>query len=225
MSSDVPTLRLTKALTIAASDSGGGAGIQADLKTFAAFGVYGLTCLTGVTAQNTVGVQMVELLSPAVVEAQLDSVLSDIGADAVKIGLLGSPAITDAAIGRLSRLSPRPPIILDPVMVSQTGHPFLDPASIEALKALMPLATLATPNLYEAGLLSGMEVKEDDEESALAAAAAIAALGAEYVLVKGGHGRGPEARDLLFGGEDGPKWLCAARVMTKNTHGTGCTLS
>jgi hydroxymethylpyrimidine/phosphomethylpyrimidine kinase len=222
--SEVPTLPLTKALAIATSDSGGGAGIQADLKTFAAFGVYGLCVLSGVSAQNTVAVTGLELLSPSLVTAQLQAVFADIGVDAVKIGLLGDRPNAEAVRAFLSRLDPRPPVILDPVMVSASGHAFLSRDAIAALRDLAPLASAITPNLAEARVLSGLEIDPDSETDLLRAAERLMDLGSERVIIKGGHGRGPLARDLFFGGA-GPVWLTAERVDTRNNHGTGCTFS
>ncbi|MDR1657255.1 MAG: bifunctional hydroxymethylpyrimidine kinase/phosphomethylpyrimidine kinase [Deltaproteobacteria bacterium] len=213
---------MTKALTIATSDSGGGAGIQADLKTFAAFGVFGLCVVSGVSAQNTVAVTGLELLSPALVTSQLKAVFEDIGVDAVKIGLLGNAANTLAVASFLGSLKPRPPIILDPVMVSASGHIFLDDDAVKALVSLLPLTTLITPNLPEAKALTGLDIQRDDDY--IKAAEKIISYGATRVLVKGGHASGPEARDLFFGPE-GPNWISAERVNTPNNHGTGCTLS
>jgi hydroxymethylpyrimidine/phosphomethylpyrimidine kinase len=211
-------------LTIATSDSGGGAGIQADLKTFAAFGVYGLCALSAVTAQNTVAVTGMELLPPAIVTAQLKAVFDDIGADAIKIGLLGGRDNTLAVAGYLSSLPSLPPVILDPVMVSASGHAFLDPEAVEALKALMPLSALVTPNLPEASALSGVDLSDPSDGDIIKAAEIILALGPKKALIKGGHGKGPNAKDLLFGGGE-PAWLSQERVKTPNNHGTGCTLS
>lgn len=216
---------LKKALTIATSDSGGGAGIQADLKTFAALGVFGLTCVSGVSAQNTVAVTGLELVSPGLVTAQLKAVFEDIGVDSIKIGLLGGPENTLAVVGYLEALKKRPPVILDPVMVSASGHAFLSPEAVEALKSLMPLATLATPNLPEAAALSGMDLSNPDNKRILAAAEKILALGPESVLIKGGHRPGPEALDMLLERDAPPTWIPGKWIDTPNTHGTGCTLS
>ncbi|MDR2443238.1 MAG: bifunctional hydroxymethylpyrimidine kinase/phosphomethylpyrimidine kinase [Deltaproteobacteria bacterium] len=220
--SDVPLLTLTKALTIATSDSGGGAGIEADLKTFAAFGVYGLCVISGVSAQNTVAVTGLELVSPQLVTLQLKAVFDDIGVDAIKIGLLGNAANTKAVAAFLEDLPLRPPVILDPVMVSATGHTFIDQDAIEALVTLFPLTTLVTPNLPEARALSGVDISLESDY--VLAAEKIAELGANGVLIKGGHAHGPDARDLFLGPK-GPTWISTKRVQTSNNHGTGCTLS
>lgn len=222
--SEVPTLPLTTALTIATSDSCGGAGIEADLKTFAAFGVYGLCVVSGVSAQNTVAVTGLELVSPELVTLQLRAVFEDARVDAVKIGLLGGRPNTEAAADFLGRLDPRPPVILDPVMVSATGHPFLTPDAVEAVKELSRLATVLTPNLPEAETMAGMPIDPESPEDFLRAAERLMELGPERVIVKGGHGRGPLARDLLFGGP-APVWLTADRIDTPNNHGTWCTFS
>ncbi|MDR1677554.1 MAG: bifunctional hydroxymethylpyrimidine kinase/phosphomethylpyrimidine kinase [Deltaproteobacteria bacterium] len=219
---EIPILPLTKALTIATSDSGGGAGIQADLKTFAAFGVFGLSVLSAVSAQNTLAVTGLECLSPKLVTGQLEAVFSDIGVTAIKIGLLGNAANTMAVSDFLWSLDPRPPIILDPVMVSASGHTFLDKESISALKSLFPLVSLLTPNLPEAEALTGLSIKKSDDY--VKAGQALLATGLEQVLIKGGHSGGPHSNDLLVG-PDGPIWFEQKRIETKNNHGTGCTLS
>jgi hydroxymethylpyrimidine/phosphomethylpyrimidine kinase len=171
-----------------------------------------------------VAVTGLELVSPDLVAKQLSAVFEDIGVDAVKIGLLGGQANTMAVAGFLSKLEKRPPVILDPVMVSASGHAFLSDDAVEALKALMPLSTLVTPNLPEAAALSKMELSNPDKDRMLKAAEKILAFGSERVLIKGGHGQGLDCVDLLFGGDE-PVWLSAPRVKTPNTHGTGCTLS
>lgn len=219
---DFSILPLTKALTIATSDSGGGAGIQADLKTFAALGVFGLSVISGVSAQNTLGVTGLECLSPEMVTLQLRAIFDDMGAQAIKIGLLGNAANTYATAKFLAELNPRPPIILDPVMVSASGHVFLDDEAISALKALYPLVTLLTPNIYEAEYLSGIKIKGPDDMHL--AGETIMASGVENVLVKGGDAGGDQSDDLLLtpGESD---WYIMKRIETKNNHGTGCTLS
>jgi hydroxymethylpyrimidine/phosphomethylpyrimidine kinase len=211
------------ALTIAGSDSGGGAGIQADLKTFSALGVYGASVVTALTAQNTLGVQAVHDAPANFVRAQIDSVLSDIGVDAVKIGML-SREETIRAVAEGLRAHPRRPLVLDPVMIATSGDPLLQPSAVEALKAeLMPLADCVTPNLQEAAALTGADVAANEAEMRRQAEALLA-LGARSVLIKGGHGEGPESVDLLVSA-DGARRLAAPRVATRNVHGTGCTLS
>ena len=224
---EFPVLSLCKALTIATSDSGGGAGIQADLKTFAALGVFGLTVVCGVTAQNTVAVTGFEAISPGMIKAQLSAVFDDIGVDAVKIGLMGDRENALAVAEYLSGLEILPQVVLDPVMVSAGGHNFLSPEAIEGLKSVIPLATVVTPNLYEAAILSGTEARPDDPAWALEAAKRILDLGPGAVLVKGGHFRGPESRDVLLLSDkpESPTWFVADRIDTSDTHGTGCTLS
>jgi hydroxymethylpyrimidine/phosphomethylpyrimidine kinase len=224
MTEEIPALPLKTALTIATSDSGGGAGIQADLKTFAAFGVYGLCVLSGVSAQNTVAVTGLEMVSPLLVTAQLKAVFDDFEVDSIKIGLLGNKPNALAVASFLSGLSRRPQIVLDPVLVSASGYAFLGPEAEAALKELMPLASLATPNIHEAKALTGIDVESGSDAALLEAAQAIAAMGAQQVLIKGGHGQSPECRDLVYDSE-GHYWLDAPRVQTPNNHGTGCTLS
>jgi len=219
-----PILPLKSALIIASSDSGGGAGLEADLKTLAAHGVFGFCVVSAVTAQNSTAVTALECLSPALVTAQLEAVAADFEIAAIKIGLLGSAANTLAVAGFLSdRLRGTTPIILDPVMVSASGHSFLPPEAVAALKKLLPLVTLITPNLPEAEVLTGRSLP-DDAAKAAAARQLLAETGAERILIKGGHGSGPAADDLLAGPE-GVTWFRGPRVETANTHGTGCTLS
>jgi hydroxymethylpyrimidine/phosphomethylpyrimidine kinase len=210
-----------KALTIAGSDSGGGAGIQADLKTFSAFRVFGMSALTAVTAQNSVGVQGVFNLPPEFVGRQIDSVLADFGADAVKLGMLSTTPIIAEVAARLRAHRPER-IVLDPVMIAKSGDALLEPAACAALvKELLPLAQLVTPNLHEAGALAGMTVEtEPDMEEA---ARRILALGPRHVLVKGGHLK-DSATDLLWNGREFTRFP-AARLESANTHGTGCTFS
>jgi hydroxymethylpyrimidine/phosphomethylpyrimidine kinase len=214
-------MSVPKALTIAGSDSGGGAGIQADLKTFSAFRVFGMSVLTAVTAQNSVGVHGVHEVPPAFVAAQLDAVLGDFGADAVKIGMLSSSPIIGAVAGRLGTYE-RGPIVLDPVMVAKSGDPLLRPDARDALaRELLPLAFVVTPNLPEAAALAGMAVEtEQDMEDA---ARRIHRLGPRHVLVKGGHLK-DAATDLLFDGS-GFTRFSVERLESSSTHGTGCTFS
>ncbi len=210
------------ALTIAGSDSGGGAGIQADLKTFSALGVYGASALSAITAQNTQGVRQVEMLPPALVAAQIEAVLADIRVDAIKIGMLGSAGVIAAVAGALAGWSG--PVVLDPVMVAKSGDALLQPEAVAALiGALLPRADLLTPNLPEAARLLGVSVAETPE-AVEAQGRALLDLGARAVLMKGGHALGPECRDLLIT-RGGVMAFCAPRQATRNTHGTGCTLS
>lgn len=212
---------MRKALTIAGSDSGGGAGIQADLKTFAALGVYGMSALTAITAQNTIGVQGVYELPAAFVGLQIDSVITDIGVDAVKTGMLANADIiaTVAAKIREHRL---PNLVVDPVMVAKSGDLLLREEARDALiQLLLPLAIVVTPNLHEARVLTGIEIRGVEEMKQ--AAIAIHAMGPRYVIVKGGHLPG-ESIDILYDGHDFTLFP-APRVETRNTHGTGCTFA
>jgi hydroxymethylpyrimidine/phosphomethylpyrimidine kinase len=210
------------ALTIAGSDSGGGAGIQADLKTFSALGVYGASVLTALTAQNTIGVQGILDIPAAFVRQQLRSVLSDLSVNAIKIGML-SRVQTIAAIAE-ELTACRIPIVLDPVMIAASGDPLLRPSAIKALtQKLIPLATLITPNLHEAAALTGEEIA-GDEADMLHQAKILIAHGAKAVLIKGGHGDGPESVDFLVKASSVER-LAVPRIATDNVHGTGCTLS
>jgi len=209
------------ALTIAGSDSSGGAGIQADLKTFAAHGVYGLSAITAVTAQNTVGVTAVAALAPDLVVAQIDAVMSDIGADAVKIGMLANAAIAHAVAGALRRLAPRV-IVLDPVMIAKGGDRLLDDDAVAVLVSeLLPLATIVTPNVPEAERLTGLRLQSVVDLRR--AAIRLVELGARAAIVKGGHLEGP-AVDVLYDGVTAVE-LSAERVAGPHTHGTGCTFA
>ena len=213
---------MRRAITIAGSDSGGGAGIQADLKTFSAFGVYGLSVLTAITAQNTLGVQGVQVLPPDFVTLQIRSVLSDIGADAGKTGMLATKEIVAAVAREVGAFRLRN-LVVDPVMVSATGHRLLDEDAVEAVRMfLIPLATVVTPNLDEAAILWGEKI--EDLDGMKEAARAIKALGPQYVLVKGGHLAGPRVFDVLYDGK-GFEVRDAPKIPTENTHGSGCTLS
>ena len=208
-------------LTIAGSDSSGGAGIQADLKTFAAHGAFGMSVITAVTAQNTCGVTMVQNISAEVVRAQIEAVFDDIRVDAVKIGMVSQPEIISAIACELRRYKPQV-IVLDPVMISKSGYNLLEPEACATLIGeLLPLATLVTPNLPEAEAITGMRLANKDDM--LPAAKKIIALGAKAVLVKGGH-LADTADDLLYDGEKA-LWLPGERLLNNNTHGTGCTLS
>jgi hydroxymethylpyrimidine/phosphomethylpyrimidine kinase len=213
---------LVKALTIAASDSGGGAGLQADLKTFAALGVFGLTCVTAVTAQNSYQVTAMECLSGSIVGEQLRAVKGDLGFGAIKIGLLGNAENARVVGEFLGELKGEVPVILDPVMVSTSGYVFLPKDAIDALTELFPLAALITPNVFEAEYLTGVKIKgpEDLER----AGEVFFSRGLANVLIKGGHLEGRLASDLLIG-PDGVHWFKIEKVETDNNHGTGCTLS
>jgi hydroxymethylpyrimidine/phosphomethylpyrimidine kinase len=211
------------AMTIAGSDSGGGAGIQADIKTFAALGVYGCSVITALTAQNTRGVSAMHDVPPAFVEAQFDAVMDDIAVAAVKIGMLANADVIAAVARRLARW-PDVPVVLDPVMVAASGDPLLRADSVEALKsALFPLAAVVTPNLHEAALLTAEPVAAD-ETAMRRQGRALLGSGAAAVLMKGGHGSGDESVDLLLT-SDGEMRFAAPRIQTRNVHGTGCTLS
>jgi hydroxymethylpyrimidine/phosphomethylpyrimidine kinase len=210
-------------LTIAGSDSGGGAGIQADLKTFAALHTYGCSVITALTAQNTKAVTAIHDVPPEFVTAQLDAVFADIEIAAVKIGMLSNSRVIEAVAAGLDRHRARN-VVLDPVMVAKSGARLLRPDAVEALRRrLLPLALLITPNLPEAGDLLGIEAP-GDEVGMIAAAAALRALGPRAVLVKGGHIEAADSIDILDDGGE-PLTLAAPRVATVNTHGTGCTLS
>ncbi len=211
------------ALTIAGSDSSGGAGIQADLKTFAALQVYGASVITALTAQNTEGVEAVHMVPPDFVLQQMQAVARDLAVGAVKTGMLGTRAIIEAVVQGL-KLFAGVPVVLDPVMVAASGDPLLDEDAVDLLrKALLPRATLITPNLAEGAALLGEGMARDEKEMR-GQARKLLRLGAKAVLLKGGHGEGPEAVDLFLDGE-GEMRLAAPRVPTRNTHGTGCTLS
>lgn len=209
-------------LTIAGSDSGGGAGIQADLKTVSALGCYGASVITAVTAQNTRAVTAIHLVPPDVIRAQIEAVLDDITVHAIKIGVVGSaPAI--AAVAAALRDCPTP-IVLDPVMVAKSGDLLAGDASIAALvRDLLPLAHVLTPNLPEAARLLG-DLPAETEAAAVVQGMALRALGPRHVLMKGGHATGPHCTDILVGPEGSARFT-APRIRTQNTHGTGCTLS
>lgn len=212
---------LAKALTIAGSDSGGGAGIQADLKTFAALNVYGMSALTAITAQNTCGVTAVQGIDADVVEAQIHAVVSDMGVDATKTGMLFSAPIINRVANALSDLG-LTNVVVDPVMVATSGDRLLQSEAEASLRtALLPLATIVTPNLDETAVLVGHAVK--GLEAMQAAAEAIVGMGVKAVLVKGGHAT-EKATDVFYDGTT-MELLAGEVVATKNTHGTGCTLS
>ena len=213
------------AMTIAGSDSGGGAGIQADLKTFAALGVYGTSALTAVTAQNTVAVTDVHEIPTETIAAQIDAILADIGADAVKTGMLSSSAIIECVADSLQRHAALPGVsrlVVDPVMVAKSGDSLLRQEAVSALaQRLIPLAAVVTPNIPEAETLTGMSITGDEDMRE--AARRIAAMGAQAVVVKGGHRDGP-ATDLYYDGTAFQEFT-APRFDTPNTHGTGCTFA
>ncbi|WP_445504676.1 bifunctional hydroxymethylpyrimidine kinase/phosphomethylpyrimidine kinase [Microvirga sp. G4-2] len=211
------------AVTIAGSDSGGGAGIQADLKTFSALGVYGASVITALTAQNTMGVQGIYDVPPTFVAQQIASIFSDLSVNAVKIGMLSRPAIIEAVAEGLERHHATQ-IVLDPVMVAASGDRLLAPEAVDALRrVLLPKALIVTPNLPEAAALLD-EPMASDEPAMCRQAERILALGPKAVLVKGGHGAGTESTDILLDAQD-VRRFSAPRVNTLNTHGTGCTLS
>jgi len=210
-------------LSIAGSDPSGGAGIQADLKTFAARGVYGMAAITALTAQNTKGVSGVEAVSPGFVGDQIEAIFDDIRVDAVKIGMIANAGIACAIAGVLSAKRAMP-IVLDPVMVAKGGASLLWPDAVEALTTrLLPLAAMLTPNLPEAAALLGEPVAASRDGMA-AQATRLRALGPTAVLVKGGHLEGEGSPDVLATA-DGLEWFEGERIATRNTHGTGCTLS
>jgi hydroxymethylpyrimidine/phosphomethylpyrimidine kinase len=211
-----------RALTIAGSDSGGGAGIQADLKTFQALGVFGTTAITAVTVQNTKGVSGYEELPPDAVAEQIRAVVTDIGVDAAKTGMLSSAPIIEAVAEAVAETAV-PNLVVDPVFVSKHGHALLREDAVEALRTrILPLATLVTPNLPEASGLAGFEVRTDQDMER--AGQTILELGPGAVLVKGGHREGGDATDLLVTG-DGVQPIPGERIDTPHTHGTGCVLS
>jgi hydroxymethylpyrimidine/phosphomethylpyrimidine kinase len=214
---------MKRALTIAGSDSGGGAGIQADLKTFAALGVFGMSALTAITAQNTVGVQGVFELPADFVGLQIDAVLTDIGADAVKTGMLANSEIIEVIAAKMEEYQVDS-LVVDPVMVAKSGDPLLHPEAQQALiERLIPLAKVLTPNLHEARALAEMEI--ESLEAMKEAARAIQRLGARNVVVKGGHLPGSgQSIDVCYDGHDFTEFT-APRIETKNTHGTGCTFA
>jgi hydroxymethylpyrimidine/phosphomethylpyrimidine kinase len=211
------------AVTIAGSDSSGGAGIQADLKTFAALGVYGASVITALTAQNTQGVRAIHDVPADFIRAQIDAVFSDLDIGAVKIGMLSQTATIDAVAQGLAAHHAKN-IVLDPVMVATSGDRLLVPEAVEALrKLLIPRALVVTPNLAEAAALTGASVARNEGEMEVQARELLA-LGARNVLIKGGHGGGDQSLDLLIGQGEVVR-LSVRRIATSNLHGTGCTLS
>lgn len=224
MNSTNQTREYHKVLTIAGSDSGGGAGIQADLKTFAAIGCYGMSVITALTAQNTRGVTAIHAPPPSFVIEQMTAVFTDIGADAVKIGMLYSTELIEAVTETLNKYRARN-IVLDPVMVAQSGDKLLQDDAIEAIKEhLMPLADVVTPNLPEAEVLLGQKIESFEDMQQ--AARSLAQFGGRSILIKGGHLEESKSTDLLYlTEEDRFVILEAERVDSRNNHGTGCTLS
>lgn len=212
-----------RALTIAGSDSGGGAGIQADLKTFSALGCYGMSAITAITAQNTCAVTAIHPVPPAMVGAQIKAVLDDIGVDAIKIGMLNTPEVIREVAHQLAD-SNCPNIVLDPVMVAKSGDKLLQDAAIAALRQeLVPLATIITPNIPEAEVLAGCPIKNRGQMEV--AGHQLLGLGCRAVLIKGGHFSGSTSPDCLVRVDQPTIWLEGERLATPNTHGTGCTLS
>ncbi|WP_019903007.1 bifunctional hydroxymethylpyrimidine kinase/phosphomethylpyrimidine kinase [Methylobacterium sp. 77] len=213
------------AVTIAGSDSSGGAGIQADLKTFAALKVYGASVITALTAQNTLGVQAIHDVPADFIAAQIDSVFSDLTVKAVKIGMLSQPAVIEAVAAGLARHASRIPIVLDPVMVATSGDRLISDDAVEALRRhLLPLADLVTPNLPEAATLIDAAVAKS-ENDAVVQGRKLLAMGARAVLIKGGHAEGNESVDHLMSADGTMRRFASPRIDTRNTHGTGCTLS
>lgn len=215
-------MRPPVALTIAGSDSGAGAGIQADLKTFAALGVYGVTVVTAVTAQNTVGVRAVQEINPGVIAAQLDAVAEDFPIAALKTGMLSSAAVIEVVARGIQRHR-LAPLVIDPVMVAKSGDRLLREDAVDALRQfLLPLARVVTPNIPEAEVLAGLRIRSLDDR--ISAGRRILSLGARAVVVKGGHSTADPVVDLLIEPE-GVSQFSAPRITTDQTHGTGCTFS
>lgn len=215
--------RYARVLSIAGSDSGGGAGIQADLKTFSALGCYGMTAITAITAQNTRGVTGIHGIPAAMLQAQIDAVVQDIGVDAIKIGMLHAPEVVQVVADAIRRYGITK-VVLDPVMVATSGDKLIHDETVSVLvRELFPLATVVTPNLDEASWLIGRPIA--DASAMEQAAQDLLALGAQQVLLKGGHLPGEWVVDLLAGADGLRKELGSQRIHTHNGHGTGCTLS
>ena len=213
---------IPRALTIAGSDSGGGAGIQADLKTFQALGCYGMSVITSITAQNTLGVTGIHDVPPKIVQQQLEAVLSDLGCDAAKTGMLSNPVIVHVVAEVLDQY-PIDKLVIDPVMISKSGHTLLQPSARGVLiKLLFPKAYLLTPNVPEAEVLTGMSIRNEDDLQR--AGEAILALGPRHVLMKGGHLDSEDATDWLYAGGAWQRFS-SPRIDTRHTHGTGCTFA
>ena len=215
--------RMARVLVIAGSDSGGGAGIQADIKTIAAFGAYAATAITALTAQDTLAVHGVHPVPPAFVALQIATVLADIGADAIKTGMLGDAAMIEAVCEALDRHAPGIPVVVDPVMVAKGGQQLLATEAVQTLRRrLLPRAAVLTPNIPEAEALCGMAI--GDVAAMRRAAGALLAMGVPAVLLKGGHLPGDTVTDILAT-EAGMELFTDARIDTRHTHGTGCTLA
>lgn len=212
-----------RVLSVAGSDSGGGAGIQADLKTFSALGCYGMTAITALTAQNTRGVRAIQVVPARMLRAQMDAVLEDMGTDAVKIGMLPSPALVRVVADAIDRHA-LTQVVLDPVMVSSSGTALMAGAAVDLMvRTLFSRVAVITPNLDEAGLLLGrvLRTTQDMEQAAVA----LLATGVKAVVLKGGHLPGEQVADLLLTQSGEKLWVTAPRIASTNTHGTGCTLS
>lgn len=210
-----------RVLTIAGSDSGGGAGIQADLKTFSALGTFGMSVITAITAQNTFQVTAALEMPLDLIEAQLDAVVTDIGVDAVKTGMLSSPAVIELVESKIRQYNLHP-VIVDPVMVSKSGDHLLQESAIERMRSFLSIADITTPNIPEAMALSGQTIRTLDD--AKEAGKIIHSFGAQTVIIKGGHLTGSMAIDLSFDGNEFTE-LASERIDTMNTHGTGCTFA
>lgn len=218
-----PRWHYPRVLSIAGSDSGGGAGVQADLKTFAALGCFGTTAITALTAQNTQGVRSIHAVPLDILADQIDAVAEDIGIDAVKIGMLHSAPTVDTVAAALDRHALRH-VVLDPVMVATSGAKLIDPQAVATLvRQLFPRVLVITPNLDEAAMLVDRPLRSEADMEA--AARQLLAMGARAVLLKGGHLAGDAVSDLLLTRDGAPQWFRGARIATPNTHGTGCTLS
>ena len=223
MSFENPPFRYTRVLTIAGSDSGGGAGIQADLKTFAALGCFGMSAITALTAQNTLGVRSIHPVPAAILADQIDAVVEDIGVDAVKIGMLHAPEIVQTVADAIDRHQ-LTTVVFDPVMVATSGAVLInEEAKAVLVEKLFPRATVITPNLDEAALLIGSAIASEADMEA--AAQTLLERGAKAVLLKGGHLQGETVSDLLLQEGTEKTWMRAQRIHTHNLHGTGCTLS
>lgn len=221
MSENDNSPNVPRVLIIAGSDSGGGAGIQADIKSCAAFGAYAATAITAVTAQNTLGVQQVEAMSPEMVRAQIRSVLDDIGADVIKIGMLANAEIANAVADEIEDEAAL--VVLDPVMVATSGDTLLSDAAVAVIKdRLIPMADVVTPNVPEAEILTGMSI--DDIDALSAAGAKLIEMGAYAAIMKGGHLKGKMVVDVLVS-EESNAVMTAPRIHSRHTHGTGCTLA
>lgn len=216
---------IKKALSVAGSDSCGGAGLQADIKTISSLGLYAAGCITAVTAQNTLGVRGIEAVSPAMLSAQIEAVLEDLHIDAIKIGMIYTSENVTAIRRSLKKCGYRGPIVLDPVLVATSGDSLSGETLVKAMQTeLFPVATLLTPNIPETEAISGMKISSLDDMRT-AAAKIIRDFGVHNVLVKGGHGNGHEMTDLLLSADGSERLYSAPKIDTRNTHGTGCTLS